>query len=201
MSDVVSSTWAISFPEAKRYRTPAFLSVWEISFPSIEENFLFRAETRNRRALRPRYEVKAVSFYVWLYGRFLELVGVRRPLPIRRNSQRWPSPEWHIGFSWSVEWATGYHLSSSPYCGLASAPQSRIFTLLWGSAAMPRAESNIVAPVSHRYSLIYALRLDPGQSVLRPDNAAKETTETLFSILGCALPCPCAPPRERGNKG
>lgn len=55
-------------------------------------------------------------------------------------------------------------------------------------------------PVSHRYSLIYALRLDPGQPVPRSDNAAKETTVTLFSILGCALPCPLCSP-ERGNKG
>lgn len=75
------------------------------------------------------------------------LVSVRGSVPIRRNNG--DHHKWHIGLSRWTEWATGCHLSSSHIVVLPprheKAPRLRIFTLLWGPTAMPRAEMNIVA--------------------------------------------------------
>lgn len=57
------------FPK-QTYRTPSFLSVE--NFFSVDSRIFCFALKRGTGALRPRYEVKAVSFYVWLYGRFLD---------------------------------------------------------------------------------------------------------------------------------
>lgn len=148
----------------------------------------------------PRGESSFISqFCVWLYGRFLESSACVDLFPIFDVTTSGDHHKWHIGLSRSDEWATGYHLSSSPYCGLASAPRLRIFTLLLRVGdEVPRAESNIVA--RFRTDTAWFMHHDSLRDDRWSDNNAKETTETSLSILGYELPWSLRFP-QGGNKG